>query len=254
MATRKVQNLNSGACFSAFLALGVLFAGCGNPASLPPPSFGGGSTGVFPSGVACGAGQYNLGGTCIPAASFAQACTLARGTVTTVGGVEVCRMEFNIRDQYGATMPFPANLPSLSPGNPSNGYRLGIPVRQGDKLIWSASGGWGSTTANSYGFVGIGFDVFHISSCAEFTLRGVRVSNSVRADYNGYPAQLYGSDGTNVFALGTSVASHTIEADGELAIGFNVPQGQYNLCGTINFTNVRVRHCEDANRVTHPCP
>ena len=258
MATRNSQRLNFSAGSLALVALGILGTGCGSQnGPLPPPAFVGAATN-YPTGTSCGAGQFNLAGYCIPATSFQQACSLIRGTLITIAGVENCRMELNLRDQYpSSTLSFmPGSVPILSPSNRHSPYRLGLPVRRGDKLLWSVTGGWGSTIANAYGFIGIGFDFFATASCTDLTVKGTRASTGVTYNYQGNPVQVYGTDGTNVFALGSGSdlvgGSYTIEGDGELAIGFNTEPGRF--CGQINFSNVIGRHCESATQITSPCP
>jgi hypothetical protein len=87
--------------------------------------------------------------------------------------------------------------------------------------------------------------------CDDFTLSGAK-SGRVYS-YNGSASGLYGTDGTNVFPLGTTKA-HTFQADGQLAIGFNVEAGRSDYCAQVTIRSAKIRHCEDANRTTFPCP
>jgi hypothetical protein len=129
---------------------------------------------------------------------------------------------------------------------------LGLPLKAGDRLTWSATGGWGGVQRNNYSFLGFIPVTSYTQDCTYLNLNGVRKGTTTQHLYLGEPAALYGTDGTHTFLLGGS-STHTIQADGQLAFGFNVESGgQY--CGQVNISRLQVLHCEDSSGTTYPCP
>ncbi len=234
----------------------VLLAACG---SQPPSTPSGTPTqpNTLTPGSGCTTGQFNIGGYCVYAQSFEQACPMVPGgRLITLSGVQVCQMTHDLAGFYGSlNFSFQGfAFPILNTDSPqsSSAFRTGIPLKAGDKLVWTAGGGWGGVQRESFDFLGFIPATTYTIDCTYVTLAGYKKGTSTAYNYLDSRAQLMATDGTNVFPLGTS-ANVTIQSAGQLSMGFNVAPGT-EYCSQINISSLRVKHCEDASHTTYPCP
>ncbi len=239
-------------CASGALALSLVAFGCGSENT--PTSVGGVQNAVVP---ACPSGQYRIGGTCVIGATYQQACSNVFGTIVTSSGRELCRTQkYFVNPATYGWFSFSGynSIWTLTPSNPSGPYAFntGLSVKAGDKITHRASGGWGGISYDSFSILG-GFisGGSYSYDCDQFSLNGRKDGTTYTNE--GLAAGLVGTDGTEVFLLGT-YASKTVINAGTLKFGFNLPASSYGLCSSATITELTVQHCEDVSGTTYPCP
>jgi hypothetical protein len=236
-------------------AVSLVLVGCGKR---DVDAFGAPATpGSVPSAQnigSCPGGQYNIGGVCTFGTTFDQACYARGGLPIITQGKTLCRIEF----RYGTPWAFPAAFfPRLNPQDTAGyqAYSTGIPVRPNDKLVWKASGSWGGTSSSTYQVFGFIPFTTWTQDCDEVSINGYKEGRLLTygnfADGRAAPAGLLGTDGTEVFVLGSSMTRRMKNA-GTLKFGFNAPAGT-GSCSYVSVTSLRVVHCEDAAQVSYPC-
>jgi hypothetical protein len=146
-------------------------------------------------------------------------------------------------------------------------------LRKGDRLSFQGSGGW---SAQSYERLGSGFGIYTGGSFLGFSLgfgdtyvlnancqsssvdvsldgrirqKGVTTSEVLVSQENQQMAGLFGSDGTEVFPVGSSLRSKVIQNDGFLRLGFNTLQN-YQGCSVLVVRELTVQRCQDVNGST----
>ncbi|MBL7717092.1 MAG: hypothetical protein JNL01_16630 [Bdellovibrionales bacterium] len=130
--------------------------------------------------------------------------------------------------------------PWLSPDSPQGQYYGGYGqvrnalmtssyVRPGDKVVFSASGGYTATNSN-----------FVFTDCKKTSL-------------NATPHGLYASDGTKAYPM-HSGSQIVIENEGALRIGFNYDASVSYSCTALSNMQFVVHHCQEASGTTYPCP
>jgi hypothetical protein len=231
-------------------AIAAYVSGCG---SATPPAANSGAqtpqTAAQPTGN-CSANQYALGALCISASNFTDACRIANGRMITVSGAQACQVEYSALWSYGGSFNHSMNgsgFPILLENQPnsSTAWSTGVPVYAGDKIIWSAGGGWGKATTSGTIFT------WTTVNCTDVSLNGV--DDGVQLMNSTLPKGLLGSDGTHVFLLGTS-STNQIQSNGSFSFGFNIPNADYRYCSSLAVSQATIRHCEDSSRRTYPCP
>ena len=236
-------------------AVGILLVSvaCGQaPQSNVPVN--GLSTPQYGQMVSCPGGQIGLGYACLPTTDLAQACAWIAGQTISLDGVLTCRYKMNLDyvGGRGLVMRSPYSNPSggyymkywgyqflrLNPSMPAGdrAYDTGVYLRKGDKLSYVGDGGWGT----SY------------SRCSTYNARGEE-SPSHSVAWESMASGVVGSDGVEVFLLGTSLTK-SIHNDGLLRIGYNNSPAYTNACGSIKIAKLEVQRCQDATGGVHVCP
>ncbi|HAR42356.1 MAG TPA: hypothetical protein DCS07_06945 [Bdellovibrionales bacterium] len=203
---------------------------------------------VRTAGGSCMA-QYGYGSN----ADFASRCSISYSVSGSHGvpvNASVCRFQSGINFQsFGMTV--------LTPGLPCGGFNTGLVMKPGDRLkITSASGKWGVRSFSSDRHWIFDIVTLDSNSCEQVSETGYSSSNQ-QATNGGLPAGIVGSDGVNVFAVGTGISNFPVAADGMLRIGFNIPADvQLDACSStgIQLGSVSVAHCEDTAGNTVSCP
>jgi len=160
----------------------------------------------------------------------------------------VCEIDYNLLPFH-----FEGNVfPRLNPSEPSGPYAFstGITAQAGDKLNFTASGGWGGLEEDSW------LGIFTVSTwgCNTFNLIGVNTSHPSEIVYwEEMRAGLVGNDGSQLFLLGSSVNGRQFTTGGPVKLGLNLPFS-YNQCASVTISKLQVRHCENTAGTTVVCP
>ncbi len=194
-----------------------------------------------------------------PSSTIATSCLLKRGTVITVGGRTLCRL--NIAVASGVSYQFtggnpgsPSGLPVLTPTNPSGGTGMALNFRvlPGDRLTFSGLSQWGAISIDTTSALG-GF--FHFttvtSNCNLANGDGLKSDGSPLPQNGGLNQGLVVSDQKQVYFLGSG-GSTMIQNSGELRLGINA-SGNNQGCGTIQITSLQVERCLDSNDSPQSC-
>ena len=263
------KDLNAKLVVVSIMGLAAL-SGCGKgpDASAPPAAAVPAATTTTPTPVAtttgtsvCSAGQYPLYYGCAAVSDFNTAC-LSQGGI--VNGT-VCKVQFSLLGLSGFSSYYsnmsPALLmnmnyvPILTPANPvgMGSLDLGFQVFSHDHLSFSASGGWGSSQANVHTWGPFTFYTSSSSSntCSQINLNGTATQGSSLPANAGAAPGLMGSDGTEVFALGSHVEKD-ISNHGSLKIGFNTAVAQ-DGCTQFYIQKMSITRCFDASGATLVC-
>jgi hypothetical protein len=164
-----------------------------------------------------------------------QRCAAVGGSIYNYQGKELCRAEKvspMVSMTYRNSILFPivdATRPSVAPA-----FLTPVQVFKGDKVTFNGSGSWGTSS----------------SDCNTVNGDGNLVSNgSPSSLHGGIKAGIVATDRTSIYFLGTNNQGITIQNNGYLSIGFNVPTpavGTAPYCGSITVLSYRVLHCENA--------
>ncbi len=193
---------------------------------------------------------YFFGGQCYQGASFDWACRSSGGQpLSGSSGRPLCEWE-----KFGFIFPS-SYFPLLTPDHSNNelAWNTGITVKPGDRLEYTLTGSWGVREGSTDSFLGgfIYFSTWHLD-CRDVSLNGIK--EGAPAYYLNQPAGLMGTDGTEIFWMGSS-GSVQIHNSGVLKIGINAPLHDAGAgCASISSQELYVLHCEDINGITYPCP
>lgn len=208
----------------------------------------------------CPAGEVAIGP--MPCSTTAQlSCQYGGGIWKTLAsnGTQVCEYTFGITpSQYPSGYSLFASqgsFPYLTGALGSGAGNTGIQVVAGDILNYQGTGGYGnsSTESTNSNVLFWGLIKFNSQSqnCSAIDLTGSNSGTAVQ--YNGTPAALYGSDGTDYFELGTHLSNYKILNPGQLTIGFNAPPDAYN-CTDLVIQELAITRCQDVSgNVYNPC-
>lgn len=193
--------------------------------------------GSAPGGTAPAAAAVNPSGL---TGNLYQRCAAQAGTIYKYQGADLCRAEKispMVSMSYAYTTAFPildATRPTVVPN-----FLTPVQVFKGDKVTFSGQANWGTQNCNTVDGEG------NLSS-----------TTTPSALNGGIKAGLVATDRTKVYFLGTNNQGLTIQNNGYLSIGLNVPTpaaGTAPYCGSISVLSFRVLHCENAS-ATIACP
>jgi len=238
------------------LASGLL-AGCGgSPTSTAPINPGLNPNPWWGSQLICQPGTFRMYDNCVWGYSYDDACGRAGGSIVTgAGGARGCRLNIPLSVAYGSFGRLTANNPS---GPAAYSVVSVFSGRQiyffpGDRISWSASGGWGGLTSSQLSLFGFTLPIsVGTLSCNQINLDG-RDSGGNLMTYMNLPSGLVGSDGATVFAMGRT-GTLTAPSQGFFKVGINVPSEISSACTTLSFSSFQLTHCEDTAGTPFPCP
>lgn len=240
--------------------VGVVLAisGCGKAedAANPPVNTASPVTEAPPAPApgTCPAGQFPGLYGCAPASNLSQACLNTGGWMISQ---DLCRVQFSPLtwsyfysfSNYSMSL-FPRLTPSMVPLQDMSA--MGVRVYSGDVVKVRGNGGWGSRESSVkrlFGFIPV---VTTTYDCNQVDLDGKSGSGEDPVMNEGMAAGLAGTDGTEVFLLGSN-STKQITHNGLFRVGFNTPSFELG-CYQVNLYELSITRCFNSSGNVVACP